>query len=67
MTHPCEKPVDLLKFYINNSSIEGDLVLDPFMGTGSCGVACKEANRNFLGIELDKKFYDIAKERLGNE
>ena len=52
------------KFYINNSSNDGDLVLDPLIGTGSCGVACKETNRNFLGIELDQKFYDIAKERL---
>lgn len=63
-THPCEKPVDLLKFYVLNSSNEGDLVLDPFMGTGSCGMACKETNRNFIGIELDQKFYDIAKARL---
>ena len=68
-THPCEKPVDLLKFYILNSSKEGDLVLDPFMGTGSCGEACRIANRNFIGIERDQKYYDIAKERLsdGNE
>ena len=68
-THPCEKPVDLLKFYILNSSKEGDVVLDPFMGTGSCGEACRIANRNFIGIERDQKFYDIAKERLsdGNE
>lgn len=63
-THPCEKPVDLLKFYIRNSSNEGDLVLDPFMGTGSCGVACKETNRNFIGIEREQKYYDIAKRRL---
>ena len=65
-THPCEKPVDLLKFYIENSSKEGDLVIDPFMGTGSCGVDCRETNRNFIGIERDQKYYDIAKERLSN-
>ena len=63
-THPCEKPVDLLKFYIENSSLDGHTVLDPFMGTGSTGVACKELNRNFLGIELDENYFNIAKERL---
>ena len=63
-THPTEKPVDLLKFYIENSSKEGDVVLDPFMGTGSCGEACRQTNRNFLGIELDENYFNIAKERL---
>ena len=63
-THPCEKPIDLLKFYIENSSKEGDIVLDPFMGTGSCGIACMETNRNFIGIELDQKYYDVAKKRV---
>lgn len=63
-THPCEKPVDLLTFYINNSSNAGDTVLDPFMGSGSTGVACINTNRNFIGIELDQKYYNIAKSRL---
>ena len=63
-THPCEKPVDLLKFYILNSSNEGDVVLDPFMGTGSCGEACRISNRNFIGIERDEAYFRIAKERL---
>ena len=63
-THPCEKPVDLLKFYIENSSKENDIVLDPFMGTGSCAEACRISNRNFIGIELDEKYFNIAKERL---
>lgn len=62
--HPTEKPVDLLEFYIDNSSKEGDLVLDPFMGSGSCGVACKNLNRNFIGIEIDKEYFEIAKNRL---
>ena len=43
----------------------GGLILDPFMGTGSTGVACKESGRDFIGIEIDKKYYDIAKERIG--
>ena len=63
-THPCETPVDLLKFYILNSSKEGDVVLDPFMGTGSCGEACRISNRNFVGIERDEAYFKIAKERL---
>ncbi|MDM0660037.1 site-specific DNA-methyltransferase [Clostridium perfringens] len=63
-THPCEKPVELMEFYIKNSSNEGDVVLDPFMGTGSVGVACLNTNRKFIGIELDDKYFDIAKERI---
>lgn len=65
-THPTEKPVELIKIFIENSSNENDTILDPFMGTGSCGVACKELNRGFIGIEIDKKYYDIAYERLRN-
>lgn len=63
-THPCEKPVDLLKFYIANSSNKGDLVFDAFCGTGSTLVAAKELERNFLGYEIDEKYFDIAIKRL---
>lgn len=63
-THPTEKPIELMKIFIENSSNENDTILDPFMGSGSCGVACKELNRGFIGIEIDKKYYDIAYERL---
>lgn len=66
-THPTEKPVDLLKFYIENSSNVDDIVLDPFMGTGSTGLACKESGRNFVGIELDENYFNIAKDRLEDE
>lgn len=62
--HPTEKPVDLLEFYINNSSDYGDIILDPFMGSGSTGVACKNLGRNFIGIEKDDKYFEIAKERI---
>ena len=62
--HPTEKPINLMKLYIENSSNEGDLVLDPFMGAGSTGIACKELNRNFIGIELDKQYFNIAKKRI---
>lgn len=63
-THPCEKPVDLLKFYISNSSKEMDLVFDPFSGTGSTLIAAKELGRNYLGYEIDKEYFDIATEKL---
>lgn len=62
--HPTEKPVELMKILIENSSNENDIVLDPFMGTGSTGMACKELNRNFIGIEIDKKYFDVACKRL---
>lgn len=65
-THPCEKPVDLLKFYIANSSNEGDIVFDPFMGTGSTIVAAKELGRNYVGYELEEQYYDVALERVGD-
>lgn len=52
------------EFFISNFTQEGDTVLDPFMGSGTTGVACKELGRNFIGIELDKDYYDIAKTRL---
>ena len=63
-THPTEKPVELNKIFINNSTNENDTVLDLFMGSGSSGVACKELNRNFIGIEIDEKYFNIAKERI---
>lgn len=63
-SHPCEKPVDLLEMYITNSSNEGDTVFDPFMGTGSCGVACIQQKRNFVGCEIDEEYFKIAQERL---
>lgn len=62
--HDTEKPVDLMKILIENSSKENDVVLDFTMGSGTTGVACKMLNRNFIGIELDKKYFDIAKNRI---
>jgi len=64
-THPTEKPVELMEILINNSSNEDEIVLDLFMGSGSTGVACKNINRNFIGIELDENYFNIAKERIG--
>lgn len=65
--HPCQKPVELMKYYISNSSDEGDTVLDPFMGVGSTGVAAKELHRDFIGIEIDKEYYDIAEKDIMNK
>lgn len=62
--HPTEKPIDLLQFYISNSSDEGEVVLDPFAGSGSTLVACKELKRKYIGYEIDKEYYKIAKERI---
>ena len=62
--HATQKPVDLIKWCLKYYSKEGDVVLDPTMGSGSTGVACKEMNREFIGIELDKKIYDDCVKRL---
>jgi len=62
--HPTQKPVDLLECLIKTYTNENDFICDFTMGSGSTGVACKNTNRNFIGVELDKKYYDIAKERI---
>lgn len=62
--HPTQKPVDLLEYLIKTYTDEGDVVLDNCMGSGSTGVACKNLNRDFVGIELDRNYYEIAKERI---
>jgi len=63
--HPTQKPIDLIKWCLKYYSKEGDIVLDPTMGSGSTGIACKEMNRKFIGIEKDEKIYNDAKNRLG--
>lgn len=63
-SHPCAKPTELLKLLINNSSNENDIILDPFMGAGATAVVCIESNRKFIGCEIDKKYYEIAKNRI---
>lgn len=62
--HPTQKPVALLEYLIKTYTNVGDLVLDNCMGSGSTGVACINTNRSFIGIELDKKYFEIAKERI---
>lgn len=62
--HPTQKPVSLLEYLIKTYTLEGETVLDFTMGSGSTGVACKNLNRNFIGIERDDKYFEIAKERI---
>ena len=62
--HPTQKPVLLLEYLIKTYTLENETVLDFTMGSGSTGVACVNTNRNFIGIELDKKYFEIAKERI---
>ncbi len=63
--HPTQKPVELMEYLVKTYTNEKDVVLDFTMGSGSTGVACKNLNRHFIGIELDEKYYNIAKERIG--
>lgn len=62
--HPSEKPIKLMEHFILNSSNKNDIIFDPFMGSGSTGVACVNTNRKFIGIELDDKYYDISCKRI---
>lgn len=62
--HPTQKPVELLEYLIKTYTDEGDLVLDNTMGSGSTGVAAKNLNRRFIGIEKDEKYFEIAKKRI---
>lgn len=62
--HPTQKPVELLEYLIKTYTNEGETVLDNTMGSGSTGVACVNLNRNFIGIELDEEYFEIAKERI---
>ena len=63
--HPTEKPTALLEYLIKTYTNEEDWVLDPTMGSGSCGVACQNTNRHFIGIEMSEEYFQVAKERLG--
>lgn len=65
--HPAIFPLKLAEDHIRSWSDEGDVVLDCFMGSGTTGVACRELNRNFIGIEVNKNYYGIAKKRLNNQ
>ncbi len=65
--HPAQKPIGLLSHIIRIASDPGDIVFDPFMGVGSTGVAAKICDRKFVGCEIDKKYFDAAKKRIGGQ
>lgn len=67
INHPTQKPVPLCEDLIECCSKESDTILDPFMGSGSTGVACKNLNRKFIGIETEPKYFEIAKERINGK
>ncbi len=64
--HPTQKPIGLLKHLIGIASNEGDIILDPFMGVGSTGVAAVQMRRKFIGIEIEQEYFEAAKTRLEN-
>ena len=64
--HDTEKPVELMKILVENSSQVGELVLDPFVGVGATAIACKELDRQYIGVELDEHYYNIAVNRIDN-
>lgn len=63
--HPTIKPLEIIKNLIINSSCGGGVILDPYMGSGTTGVACKELERDFIGIEIKKEYFEICKKRIG--
>ena len=66
IVHPTQKPVELLEYLIKTYTNEDEVILDFTMGSGSTGVACLNTNRKFIGIELDEKYFEIAKNRIEN-
>ena len=62
--HPHQKPLEVINWLIDIVSNPGDTILDPFMGSGTTGVACVQTGRNFIGIEIDPKYYEIAEKRI---
>ena len=62
--HPTQKPVKMYEYFINTYSNEGGVVLDIAMGSGTTGIAAKNTNRNFIGIELDREYFNVSKERI---
>lgn len=62
--HPTQKPIELLQMLITNSTDRGDVVFDPFMGSGSTGIACLNTNRRFIGMELDEHYFEVASKRI---
>ncbi len=64
--HPCPKPLEWMQWTVKRASLDNQTVLDPFMGSGTTGVACVQTGRKFVGIELDSGYFEIAKKRIEN-
>ena len=62
--HPCAKPIGVTEWMVDRASVCGEVVLDPFMGSGTTGVACVNLGRKFIGIEIERKYFDIACQRI---
>jgi site-specific DNA-methyltransferase (adenine-specific) len=62
--HPCAKPIGVTEWMVDRASVFGEVVLDPFMGSGTTGVACVNLGRKFIGIEIEQKYFDIACQRI---
>ncbi len=62
--HPCPKPYNFTKWLVNKAALEGQTVLDPFMGSGTTGVACARTGRKFVGIEIEPKYFEVACKRI---
>ena len=64
--HPFQKPEALIERFVLNHTKPGDVILDPFMGSGTTGMACKKVGRDFIGIELDEHYFEIAEKRIAS-
>ena len=64
--HPTQKPLALIEYFVKTYTNEGDTILDFCFGSGTTGLACKNLNRNFIGIELDRTCFEIGKNRINN-
>ena len=62
--HPCPKPIAFMEWMVNKASLSGEIILDPFMGSGTTGVASMNLGRKFIGIEIEPKYFDIACRRI---
>ncbi len=62
--HPCPKPIGIMEWLVNKGSVKGEIVVDPFMGSGTTGVACMNLGRKFIGIEIEDRYFQIACERI---
>jgi DNA modification methylase len=64
--HPCAKPIAMMRWLVWRASVESETVLDPFMGSGTTGIAALAGGRKFIGIEIEPKYFDVACERIEN-